>query len=93
MPPLPVIGLRGGYYLSNKCTLRGSAEFFRLEYEATKGSLTDLYAGIDYRLFDHAAIGLSLNSVRLDVKASDRDLVGALDWQYDGALLFLKFSF
>lgn len=91
--PLPVIGLRGEYYLSNKWTLRGSAEFFRLEYEATEGSLTDLYAGIDYRLFDHAAIGLALNSVKLDVKVSDRDLVGALDWQYDGVLLFLKFSF
>jgi hypothetical protein len=57
------------------------------------GSLVDLYAGIDYRLFEHVAIGVGLNSVRLDVEVSDSDLTGALDWQYDGVLLFFKFDF
>jgi hypothetical protein len=91
--PLPVIGLRGEYYLSNKWTLRGSAEFFGLEFEAMEGSLTDLYAGIDYKLFEHAAIGLALNSVKMDVNVSGSTLKGALDWQYDGVLLFFKFDF
>ncbi len=91
--PLPVIGLRGEYRFTDKWIFRASAELFGLEYEAMEGSLTDLYAGIDYRLFEHVAIGAGLNSVRLDVDVSDSDLTGSLDWQYDGGLIFLKFDF
>jgi hypothetical protein len=91
--PLPVIGLRGEYRFTDKWIFRASAELFGLEYEAMEGSLTDLYAGIDYRLFEHVAIGVGLNSVRLDVDVSDSDLAGSLDWQYDGGLLFFKFDF
>lgn len=91
--PLPVIGLRGEYYFTDKWTFRASGEWFGLEYEAFDGALTDLYAGIDYQLFTHAAIGLGLNSVRMDVDVNGSELNGALDWQYDGALLFLKFTF
>ena len=91
--PLPVIGLRGEYRFTDKWTFRASGELFGLEYEAMDGSLIDLYAGIDYRLFEHVAIGAALNSVRLDVDVSSRKLNGSLDWQYDGGLLFLKFDF
>jgi len=91
--PLPVIGLRGEYRFTDKWTFRASGELFGLEYEAMDGSLIDLYAGIDYRLFEHLAIGAALNSVTLDVEVSDSDLTGALDWQYDGVLLFFKLDF
>ena len=91
--PLPVIGLRGEYRFTDKWAFRASGELFGLEYEAFDGSLIDLYAGIDYRLFEHVAIGAALNSVKLDVDVSDNDLIGALDWQYDGVLLFFKFDF
>jgi len=91
--PLPVIGLRGEYRFTDKWIFRASGELFGLEYEAFDGSLVDLYAGIDYRMFEHVAIGLGLNSVKLDVDISDSDLAGSLDWQYDGVLLFFKFDF
>jgi hypothetical protein len=91
--PLPVIGLRGEYRFTDKWTFRASGELFGLEYEAMDGSLVDIYAGIDYRLFEHVAMGVGLNSVRLHVEVSDSDLTGALDWQYDGVLLFFKFDF
>ena len=91
--PLPVVGLRGEYQMSDKWTFRASAEFFGLEYEQFDGSLTDLYAGIDYQLFDHAAIGLGVNSVTIDVGIEDNGLNGNLDWRYDGGLIFFKFDF
>jgi len=91
--PLPVIGLRGEYRFTDKWIFRASGELFGLEYEAFDGSLVDLYAGIDYRMFEHVAIGLGLNSVKLDVDISDSDLAGSLDWQYEGVLLFFKFDF
>jgi hypothetical protein len=91
--PLPVVGLRGEYQFSEKWTLRASGEFFALEYDAFDGSLIDLYAGIDYQMFEHVAFGLGINSVRIDVGVDDADLTGNLDWRYDGGLLFLKVDF
>jgi len=91
--PLPVVGLRGEYEISEKFTFRASGEVFSLKYNEYDGTLVDLYAGIDYRLSEHAAIGLGLNSVHLDVGISRNQFTGNLDWRYDGGLLFLKFDF
>lgn len=91
--PLPVVGVRGEYQLSEKWSFRASGEFFYLEYQDFDGSLTDLYAGVDYQLFEHVAIGLGLNSVRMNVGVESNDLNGDLDWQYDGVLLFFKFDY
>ena len=91
--PLPVIGLRGEYNLSEKWSLRASAEYFALEYGDFDGSLFDFYAGVDYRLFDHMALGLGYNNVRMDVDVTAADFDGSLDWNYDGALIFVKIDF
>lgn len=91
--PLPVVGFRGEYPLGEKWTFRMSAEFFFLEYEDFDGSLVDLYASIDYQLFDRVAIGAGLNSVELDIAVDKARFDGDLDWRYDGGLLFLKFDF
>ncbi len=42
--PMPVIGLRGRYELSDRWTVRASGEFFFIEYNDIDGSLVDLYA-------------------------------------------------
>ena len=91
--PLPVLGLRGQYDLSDKWSLRGSAEIFAIEYGDYTGSLYDVYAGMDYQLFEHIAIGLGVNSVKIDVGVSKGNFNGNLDWRYDGGLLFFKFDF
>ena len=91
--PLPVIGLRGEYDISDKFTFRASGEIFALEYEEYDGSLFDLYVGLDYQLFEHAAVGVGFNSVKLDVAISKQNFTGNFDWQYDGGLLFVKFDF
>ena len=91
--PLPVIGLRGERYFGDRWTLRGSGEFFAIEFDNVEGSLVDLYVGMDYKVLDHMSIGLGINSVTLDVDASKNAFQGALDWEYAGGLLFLKFDF
>lgn len=91
--PLPVIGLRGEYALSDRWSFRASGEFFFIEYEDIDGSLVDLYAGVDYQLLDNLSIGLGVNSVNIDVDATKTSFAGALDWQYVGGLVFLKFNF
>ena len=91
--PLPVFGLRGQYDLAEKWSLRGSAEIFAIEYGDFSGSLYDLYAGVDYQLFERMAVGLGINSVNLNVGVTKGNFDGDLDWQYDGGLLFFKFDF
>ncbi len=91
--PLPVIGLRGEYALSDRWSFRASGEFFFIEYENVDGSLVDFYAGIDYQVLDNLSVGLGVNSVNINVDATDSTFNGALDWRYSGALVFLKFNF
>jgi len=91
--PLPVIGLRGEYSLSDRWTFRASGEFFFLEYDNIDGSLVDLYAGFDYSVLDNLSLGIGFNSVSVDVDATKNAFAGALDWQYSGALVFLKLNF
>jgi len=91
--PLPVIGLRGERKLSERWMFRASGEFFFIEYDNIDGSLVDLYAGFDYSVLDNLSIGIGVNSVSFDVDATKSGFVGALDWQYSGGLLFLKFNF
>ncbi len=91
--PLPVIGLRGEYALSDRWTFRASGEFFFVEYDNIDGSLVDLYAGFDYSILDDLSLGIGFNSVTLAVDSTKNSFSGALDWQYSGALVFLKFDF
>ncbi len=91
--PLPVIGLRGSYQLSDRFTFRGNVEFFAIDYDNVDGVLTDFYAGVDYQMSQHTAIGLGYNKVSIDVDAKRDRFIGTLDWSYDGALLFLKLNF
>ncbi|MFT5371830.1 MAG: hypothetical protein ACI9R7_001370 [Lysobacterales bacterium] len=66
---------------------------FAIEYGDYTGSLYDIYAGVDYQLFEHVALGVGFNSVQLDVGVTKQNFSGDVDWQYDGGLLFLKFDF
>jgi hypothetical protein len=91
--PLPVFGLRGQYDFAEKWSLRGSVEIFAVDYDEYSGSLYDVYAGLDYQLFEHVAIGIGINSVKLNVGVTKNNFNGDLDWRYDGGLLFFKFDF
>mgnify|MGYP001825602995 FL=1 len=91
--PLPVIGLRGRYDFGEKWSLRGSAEVFAFEYDDFDGSLYDFYAGLDYQFFDHVAIGVGVNSVKMNLGVTKSNFKGDLDWRYDGGLLLFKFDF
>lgn len=91
--PLPVIGLRGEYALSDRWTFRASGEFFYYEVDNIDGSLADLYAGVDYSLRNNLSLGFGFNSVIADVDVAKKDFSGALNWQYSGGLVFLKYDF
>ena len=90
---MPVIGLRGEYHISEKWSFRASGEIFAFAYGDFDGSLYDTYAGVDYQLFNRMAIGIGLNSVRMNLGVTKENASGKLDWDYNGGLVFLKFDF
>lgn len=91
--PLPVVGLRGQWKLSDRWTFRASGEFFFVEYDNVDGSLVDVYAGLDFSVRDGVALGFGFNSVNVDVDVTRQSFKGAMDWQYSGGLVFLKLDF
>lgn len=91
--PLPVVGLRGEYHLSERWLLRGSAELFAFEYNDFDGALYDVFAGLDYSFNDTVALGLGVNSVQFDLDFDDDQFTGNLDWAYAGAMLYVKLDF
>jgi hypothetical protein len=89
--PLPVIGLRGDYYIGEHFTLRGAMQWFGIEVEDVSGTLRDMYFGADYGFGKRMAVGLAYNKVAMGIevqKPSGFD--GRVDWGYDGYLLYFK---
>jgi hypothetical protein len=92
--PLPVIGLRGEYALTDHITLRGAAQIFDYSADNVDGRLTDFYFGADYSIGEHWAVGLAWNEVSMNLSAEDDSgRNGSLDWGYDGALVYVSFDF
>jgi hypothetical protein len=91
--PLPVLGLRGEYYLSERWRAHASAEWFLVDIDNYHGTLQDVLFGIDYRLFEHAAVGLGYNQVQVDIDATEKLLRADLAWNYSGVIAYLQFAF
>jgi hypothetical protein len=92
--PLPVFGLRGEFKATDRITVGGAAQFFKIEIDDTSGSLRDIYIGADYSLGESYAVGLAYNEVSMAI-SSDEDggFRGELDWGYDGWLVYFKAGF
>jgi hypothetical protein len=92
--PLPVIGLRGDYEITERITLHGAAQWFGIDTGDVKGRLLDTYVGADYTFGRRVAVGLAYNDVSMSITAEEgQGFNGALDWGYDGILLYLKVDF
>ena len=73
--------------------MQASGELFFLEYDDFDGLLFDVFVGLDFDISKNVAVGIGVNSVRMDIGIAQDDLNGELDWEYDGALAYLKFDF
>jgi hypothetical protein len=91
--PLPVIGLRGLWRLSDRFFLDGQAQFFQITFDPYKGSVQDYNLSVVWMPLKHVGLGVGYNEfvTRLDVSASRFD--GNLRWRYGGARIFATASF
>lgn len=92
--PLPVVGLRGDYAITDRFTLRGAAQWFALETDDVDGALRDIYFGADYGFGERMAVGLAYNRVAMGITADEPyGFQGRIDWGYEGLLLYFKLGF
>lgn len=91
--PLPVVGLRGAFAVTPKFFVRAGVQYFGLDLGDVSGQLVDAMVVVDYDIFNNIAVGAGYNFVDLDLEAEESKLRGSLDFDYSGAIVFVKFFF
>ena len=91
--PLPMLGGRVAYRLTEKWQIVAVADVFFLNYDSQEGQLTDTHVFAEYRMNENVSFGGGLNRFSLDLRLQGDDL--AWDWSsvYTGAYLYLGLHF
>jgi hypothetical protein len=92
--PLPVFGLRMGYAITPKWSVRYVSEAFFIEFDDTfKGALLNYELNTEYKLFKHFAIGAGIAGLAIDAEINDDEWRGQVTDSYRGYTLFGTFYF
>ena len=76
--PPPTIGLVLNYNFTPRLLGQARFDWFYVEFSQFKGFMTELYFGLEYRLFKHVAVGAAFNRLDLNVKYEPEKRTG---WQ------------
>ncbi|MBL6758040.1 MAG: hypothetical protein ISQ11_16700 [Planctomycetes bacterium] len=66
--PLPAVGLRFDFAINPRWQLQSDLNVFYIEFDDYAGALTNWSGGVEYRPWDHFALGLGLESFALRVE-------------------------
>ncbi len=96
--PLPVIGLRSDFLITEKLYLRQSVELLLISIDNFQGRILDLDIKVEHQTFEHISFGLGINSNRLNIKAKgdtypNIDFFGEIGMEYSGIYFFAKYHF
>jgi hypothetical protein len=95
--PLPVLGLRADFVLTERWRMWAGTDVFYLSYDEFRGALLDASIAVEYLPFKHVGFGLGLNTVRYTLEAEGDgalcDIDGKLKYDFTGALLYVKLFF
>lgn len=91
--PLPVVGLRGTWLLSQTFSIDVSGQFFALTYGDIDGNLQDYRALLTWQPGRWAGLGIGYNHFALDVDVDSSNFRGKMDWTYHGPMIFYSVSF
>lgn len=89
--PLPNIGAFYLYSFSPKWAFRARLDWLSAKVGDYDGTLTNVAAGINYQMFEHAGIGLSYNLFDLDLNVNKDGWHGNVNTRYDGAFVHVSF--
>jgi hypothetical protein len=91
--PLPVVGVRGGWAVSDHVYLDAYAQVFKLSYQGIDGNWSDLRAGATWMFNHHFGLGVGYDRFATHVDLNKGSFNGRLNVGYQGALIYLKGGF
>lgn len=87
--PLPVVGLRMGYAITPKWSVRYVSEAFFFEIEDTfRGGIINFELNTEYRIFKHFALGAGIARIGVNAEVDDDDWSGQVVDSYRGYNVF-----
>jgi len=82
--PLPVLGVRGDWAVSDHVYLDGSVQVFKLSYQGIDGNWSDLRAGAAWMFNHHFGIGIGYDRFATHVDLNKGSFNGRLNVGYSG---------
>ena len=77
--PLPSIGGYVNYYITPRLHAEVRTDVFWVQVSNFTGSMLEFYAGMEYRLFEHLALGAAYDRLDVNVKIDDNSGFGTID--------------
>jgi hypothetical protein len=90
--PLPSIGLVANYNITPKLQFQNRYDFFYLTLNNYTGSMFEFYAGLEYRLFRHFAMGAAYDRLQAGLRG-DGDRGFSFDFSYNLAYVYATLYF
>ena len=91
--PLPVLGVRGDWAVSDHVYLDGSVQVFKLSYQGIDGNWSDLRAGATWMFNHHIGIGVGYDRFATHVNVNKGSFDGRLNVGYQGGLIYVRGGF
>jgi hypothetical protein len=91
--PLPVLGLRGTWLLSQTFSIDASGQFFALTYGDFDGNLQDYRLLLNWQPKSWLGLGIGYDYFSFNVNVDSSNFRGKMDWAYDGPMIFYSASF
>jgi hypothetical protein len=90
--PLPSIGLVANYNITPKLQFQSRYDFFYLTVGDYTGTMFELYAGLEYRLFKHFAMGAAYDRLTAGLSGSGEQGFN-VDFGYNLAYVYVTLYF
>jgi hypothetical protein len=91
--PLPVLGLRYLWRISDAFYLSAAGQFFKIKVSPYDGSLQDYNLGVTWMPWDHFGVGLGYNQFRTSLSVESTRFNGKIVWKYGGLRAWLAVTF
>lgn len=91
--PVPNLRLYGIYAFTDKLSVKADAGWLSASYGDYEGSFTYLSGALEYRFTQRFGAGLGYQYTNIDVKYQDGLKKDEYDFQFDGAQVYLTYSF
>ena len=96
--PIPLPGFRMDFALTPDLWFRQQIDFLWFSVDNYRGLMTDVGMSVEWAIFDHVAIGVGYNAVRMRLRMEDDQFPavafrGQFDFEFAGVRLYLNFIF